>query len=141
MTYKRQTPLCLIMSRSILVYLILSSCLIAIALSCSCQGVTVENSFENARAVFSGKVTRITPSGDDFIVKFAVKDVWKGDRIDSVRTNKSDGMCGVGFKKGKEYVVFATQYEGKYSTGICDGTQIMDSDIVNKLNRLGRRHY
>jgi hypothetical protein len=128
------------MSRSILIYLILSSCLIAIALSCECEMVSVEDNLNQSVAVFSGKVVKITPdrSGDNLIVKFIVRDVWKGDRVTTVRTAREDSMCGFGFIKGGEYVVFASMEDGKLTTSNCDRTKKLDDEIVNELNELTR---
>jgi hypothetical protein len=129
------------MSKSVLVYLILSSFLLAKALTCRCMAVSVEDNLKQSDAVFFGKVVRVTPHRNDvdIVVKFDVNDVWKGDRINTVRTSKDDRMCGVGFKQGREYIVFASKVEGGYYTSICDRTQELDDDIFTELNEVAGR--
>ena len=81
-------------------------------------------------AVFTGQVVNIKKvkfklsTGDiwhNYQVTFKVDRYWKD--IDSsdviVYTGVGGGDCGIRFRKGESYIVFAEMIEGRLQTGIC----------------------
>ena len=98
------------------------------ACTCAPSGSPAE-ALERADAVFAGKVTSITfkgtspyrlSSADPVEVEFRVSRVWKGPRRETltVETENSGISCGYQFKKGRTYIVYAT--DGY--TGMCSRT-------------------
>ena len=96
--------------------------------------------FTNAHAVFVGGVTAINDptwlartlpflpivysSADPVLANFQVGDSWKGVTTTTVaiRTAVSGASCGYTFDVGKQYVVYAYQYNGELETSICTRT-------------------
>ena len=80
--------------------------------ACTCLDLpTLQQSFDSAIAVFSGRVTSIQPAGDDLHVLVTVvpRYRWKGnlDEAVLVATGQNAGLCGVGFQIDTEYLIFA----------------------------------
>ncbi len=84
-------------------------------------------------AVFTGQVTKIEKvsvklsGGDDlqkYKVTFAVDRYWKGtDNSQTiVFTGVGGGSCGIRFRKGESYIVFAQMIDDRLQTGICSFT-------------------
>ena len=100
------------------------------ASACSCIELTPAEAFERADAVFVGEVTtfkvRSGPFGkssiDPTTVEFAVSEVWKGPRQESmtIRTVRSEVSCGFEFDEGLKYLVYARDGQ----TGLCDRTAL-----------------
>jgi len=113
---------------------------VAEASFCSPHG----DSLQNAPIVFSGRadsvkseihdpsgalVNKLVPNASvDQTVQFLVRDVWKGDVVDSVVVRSGDyasrdcgaGDCGYTFEAGKSYLVFA--YQGEWGSAPPDYT-------------------
>ncbi|MCA1615967.1 MAG: hypothetical protein LC800_18070 [Acidobacteria bacterium] len=82
--------------------------------------------------IFLGTVTKIEPKRvaegfhpDNMIaVTFSIEKVWADSRtglntdraVITIQTNATDGMCGIAFKEGKRYFVFAKQLRTDYCT-------------------------
>jgi len=87
-------------------------------------------SLKESDAVFSGKVIRkdtpliVTSSGDLISVTFQVSKVWKGpvQKEIQVKTAVGGATCGYYFEEGKEYLVYANEYEGSLHSGLCSRT-------------------
>jgi hypothetical protein len=105
--------------------------------ACSCMPAPpVEEEFKNVSAVFSGKVVDITEeSGMDPIkVTFQVDRIWKGisETEVSVFTGRDSAGCGYHFEVDESYLIYATETEGKLTTGLCSLTKelsLADEDI------------
>jgi len=101
---------------------ILTGVILAIALAaaphaagaCSCTTErTVQQEFDGAWKVFSGRVVSIQPELDGVLaVFFEPYERWKGslDHVVKVVTSEDQGSCGYRFTVGGEYLVF-----GQYS--------------------------
>ncbi|MBP2241515.1 hypothetical protein J2Z40_002078 [Cytobacillus eiseniae] len=102
--------------------------------ACSCAELpSVEEELERSKAVFSGKVVSVREKGygkghAPKSVLFEVSNTWKGVQQSQIiiTTGLGGGDCGIDFKVGEEYLVYAnesTMY-GKSSlvSIICDRT-------------------
>lgn len=94
------------------------------AFACSCaQPRSIEEELDSATAVFSGKVTAVTKDTKLVRASFAVTKFFKGSTFlqkVAVSTFNNSGMCGFGFQKGGEYLVYAYLTEdGSIQTNIC----------------------
>jgi len=113
-----------------------------IAHACSCAaGTSQEEDFENAQAVFVGRVLSTdthkgalrdilgdTPSHRN--VEFWVTERWKGvnENPVTVATGFGGGDCGFYFAEGERYLVYAHDgdfYGTDLSTGICTRTEVL----------------
>lgn len=103
--------------------------------ACSCNPPTVGESEKSvvskarnrAQAVFSGMALQIItdPAKEWVTVKFRVERSWKGSVSKEVNivTGAHDGNCGIDFKTGEKYLVYASRSsEGGLETGMCDRT-------------------
>lgn len=115
--------------------------------ACSCvSGISQEESFNNAKAVFSGRVLSIDenegftdkiigffdpPFSSSREVKIQVLDSWKGIDSDvvTVATGRGDGDCGVAFRKNEEYLIYAydasERFKTRLGTDSCNRTQTL----------------
>ncbi len=121
------------------------------SLACSCVATResvktqVSNAYKDSTAIFSGKVTAIeqTADGNTYVVKFAVKDTWKGagGTEITVRTETQSSMCGYRFELGKEYLVYAYGDAGALGVGNCSRTAWMTGNTDAKyLAKLKKKH-
>jgi hypothetical protein len=90
---------------------------------CSCRIPPVEIALEEAEAAFTGVVVAggvsPQPSGPDDPVVFRVTRRFKGATGDTV-TLVDGGACAVGFRRGEEYMVYASRrYDGVLHTTFC----------------------
>lgn len=94
-------------------------------------------------AVFSGKVTKIEPDrGYGLLVTLKVASVWKG--VDGaevvVHTPRDSAACGVSFKEGSEFLVYADKMKGDdielLTTNLCTRTKLL-ADAKEDLAELG----
>jgi len=115
--------------------------------ACSCvAGIPQEESFEMAKAVFSGRVLSIDendgfsdkilgffkpPFSSRREVKIQVLESWKGVNSDvvTVATGRGGGDCGVAFLKNEEYLIYAydasERFKTELGTDICNRTQTL----------------
>lgn len=133
---KKWSPLFLMLALFIFLFLHLSPSQVQ---ACSCAEVqNVEEELERSEAVFSGKVLDIrektNPSGYNYkSVLFQVAYTWKGVKESQIiiTTGLGGGDCGIDFKEGQEYLVYANEsdadmYEANtLSTVICDRTNMI----------------
>ncbi|NEU31742.1 hypothetical protein GN156_13305 [bacterium LRH843] len=105
--------------------------------ACSCVESSVEEQFDRSTAVFSGKVIDIREKKSkgraSKSVLFEVIETWKGVQQSQIiiTTGLGGGDCGIDFKEGEEYLVFASE-STMYGTIslvsiICDGTDNLSS--------------
>jgi hypothetical protein len=127
-------------ARTVAVILLLSGALLAHpseTLACSCVGgVPLCETFWKTPVVFSGEVLEIkripNELGSEYLpnrlVTFRVDEAWRGgvSGVIEVHTGSGGGDCGFDFQAGRRYLVFAHQWKGKLSTGICSPTKLLD---------------
>lgn len=96
--------------------------------ACSCvpPSQTTNEDFQKAAAVFTGRVLDVQRKDDSntVTIKIAVQKYWKGKISKEVKitTAKDSAMCGFNFEVGKDYLVYASETDGKLSTTICSRT-------------------
>jgi hypothetical protein len=68
-----------------------------------------------------GSISSVVPS----LVRFAVTEAYRGIGSAEVEIATTEGCCACGypFEVGHDYLVYATRFEGKLTTGICSPTQ------------------
>jgi hypothetical protein len=113
--------------------------------ACSCGIQSVEREMERSDAVFSGMVVNVRearrPGGilgrEDLFqvskeVHLQVKDTWKGVKEGHViiRTGLWDGDCGIDFKVGTKYMVYAT------NSTMYGAKEALESTICNRTTEL-----
>lgn len=119
--------------------------------ACSCAGTSAPcESYGTASAVFAGTVigerTSERPKQGDRTeidwtpraVKFSVEQAFSGVTGTEVEvfTGRGGGDCGVGFRMGQRYLVYAYRHENKLSTSICTRTRLF-SQATEDLAFLG----
>jgi hypothetical protein len=117
----------------------------SVAMACSCRPLTVNEKYQNADAVFVGKVIKLEKTGIDnknanaaskplkedmnfgrHIYTIEVKKVYKGENITKkvrVTTASNSASCGVNYEMNKKYVIYGITADAEdnaaYSTNIC----------------------
>lgn len=94
------------------------------ACSCAPPSQTTNDDFQKAAAVFTGRVLSVQRKDNFVMVKLAVQKYWKGKVSNEIKitTAKDSAACGFNFEVGKDYLVYATDNNGKLSTGLCSRT-------------------
>lgn len=87
-----------------------------------CALVTPIERLKTSKAVFSGRVIEVKESEWIQVAKFRVSKSWKYIRAGEVVVTNYIHHEGPYFHRGKNYLVYAYQREGKLSTGGCSGT-------------------
>lgn len=122
-----------------LVVLIVGSLFVSLprgAFACSCMmPPEPKAALDMADAVFAGKVVSIVDrksvqwfdSTDSLLVTFQVTTVWKGDAKPalSISTARDGAACGYSFHPGRDYMVYANEFEGALSSTICSRTALL----------------
>ena len=104
-----------------------------------CAIPNFENEFRNSKAVFVGKVTKVTKVGDDRVFEFAVEKYWKGTvarrtTVSFYETTRSQAW----FKLGGTYLMFADRdSDGRFTVARCSRSKDL-SDAGEDLKRLGK---
>ncbi|MBU1557704.1 hypothetical protein KKC45_01975 [Patescibacteria group bacterium] len=118
--------------------------------ACSCVAdIPQEESFNQAKAVFIGRVISINKKGEFLRLKnshrninFNVTEYWKGEvsKITTVATGFGGGDCGYYFAEGETYLVYANDGNSWYgedlATSICSRTERL-RDVSKDLALLG----
>ena len=97
------------------------------ACSCAPRDQTANEDFQKATAVFTGRVLSVQRKDNFVTVKIAVQKYWKGKVSNEIKitTAKDSAACGFNFEVGKDYLVYATETNGKLSTNICSRTALV----------------
>lgn len=136
--------------------------------ACSCQSITVKQAYDNAHLVFSGKVMNVgyvvdpQKTFDKPVAQMSVQEKYENgifeqevtlkircktlkgtveDKLVKVRTGIGGGDCGVFFKEGEQYIVYAFEDEkGQpfYRTTTCATTKAYDKQEYRALKKLKR---
>lgn len=101
------------------------------AAACSCAGLTTQEAKDFSDAVFRGTVTEIKKpwmskgTGDLAKITLQVEEVWKGSAVQEIVVSSalSEASCGVEFREGESYLVFAKSDGGRLTTTICNETK------------------
>ncbi|MCX7570956.1 hypothetical protein OS242_13485 [Tumebacillus sp. DT12] len=101
------------------------------AAACSCVGFTTLEAKDVSDAVFRGTVTEIKKpwmskgTGDLAKITLQVEEVWKGAAVQEIVVSSalSEASCGVEFREGESYLVFAKNDGGRLTTSICNETK------------------
>jgi hypothetical protein len=78
--------------------------------ACSClKPLSPTKELKGATAVFVGEVCGITENRDSLSAEFSLEQVWKGSSQKQiiVQTSKYGSDCGIGFRMGVKYLVYA----------------------------------
>ncbi|MBL8232218.1 MAG: carboxypeptidase regulatory-like domain-containing protein [Bryobacterales bacterium] len=101
----------------------------ALAIGCSCLAEKLPcRSLLAAEVVFTGRVEAVEPvdaSGRESRYTFQVtRDIVRASSPTvEVSAGNDGGMCGIRFKKGEEYLIFASGIDGVLKTDLCSGSQ------------------
>ena len=117
------------MNKIILISILVFLASIGSAFACSCfAGEPLEDKFNRTDGIFTGQVVSIEESGDYYDVTFEVGKMYKGNfTVDKVvRTHQSSATCGYNFELYQYYLVYASSYDNKLSTGLCSGTTMLN---------------
>ena len=105
----------------------------ACVFACSClpPGPPAD-ALASATAVFSGRVAALAGTvdaggSDPVQVTFAISKVWKGTDQPTIEvlTSASSASCGFEFVQGEEYLVYASESEGRLQTNLCSRTALL----------------
>jgi hypothetical protein len=132
-------------------------CLPARAWACSCIGPSPAcQVFAKTDAVFEGRVVSIEAIGhsealpgtsiriQEKLVTLEVRQAWKGPATTRVQvvTASQGSACGIAFKAGERYLVFANHrsYDGRLGASSCGNTRRLDeaADSLAFLDSLSR---
>ena len=99
-------------------------------LACSCVPVTAAEAFDRAEVVFTGLAAEDTTasfSAGDVEVRFVIEEVHKGRPLGptaSVFGSNQGSACGIHFRQGTRYTVYAFEDSGGLETNSCSGTHL-----------------
>lgn len=97
------------------------------SLACRCMpSFSVEVSFEESSAVFSGEVIKkVQTPAYEYEVTFRILENYKGikERKVLVYTGLDAATCGYAFEEGVKYLVYANRMNNKFYTNICTRTR------------------
>ena len=104
-----------------------------------CAIPNFENEFRNSKAVFVGKVTKVTKVGDDRVFEFAVEKYWKGATTKRITVSFYETTrYQAWFKLGETYLMFADRdSDGRFTVARCSRSKDL-SDAGEDLKRLGK---
>lgn len=111
------------------------------AQACSCAPPELPlQALDKVQAVFAGLVTDIDIFYDTMRVSvtFDVFEFWKGpqEKTIVVSTALQSATCGFSFNEGEEYLVYAYDRDGEFSTNLCTRTTLL-SYVDEDLEELG----
>lgn len=122
------------LARSILVALLVAPALVVVgatqALACSCVPARPDKvAVKDAKAVFSGTMVEADVAEPGFspgVWTFDVDEVYKSVDVtetQDVTSQTQSAACGLIFKEGKRYVIFAYDNKGSLETNSCSNTR------------------
>jgi hypothetical protein len=112
--------------------------------ACSCTPPPPpKEALAQSAAVFAGKVTAVEKAGEfEIAVTLEVSQTWKGVKARKVTlyTANNGAICGVGFKEGATYLVYAHQQKrgdvDVLATNLCTRTTSLEAAAAD-LKDLG----
>jgi hypothetical protein len=137
----------LIMKYSHIILILSFICLLKYSHQCSCAPPfpTPLESIKNPAHtfVFIGTVTETRKTGNELFATFTIKSIVKGDKRDKivVRTPAMTSLCGIEFKKNKDYIVYTLKDGDIFTARSCTRTGLLEyakDDIKElKITNLG----
>ena len=118
------------------------------AAACSCAGIpSAAQAFASADAVFSGRLVSrevhhpnwpLISSSDPAVHAFAVDEVFKGvvHEEQGVVSANCGASCGLELSGAGPFVVYATESDGGYRAGLCDGATTATPELESDLRSL-----
>ena len=93
--------------------------------ACDCVTGTPAESFRAADVVFHGELIRITPTSTGSAYTFRVREVFKGPPASELTLEQGFMDCDATFAPNILYRVYARRFEGKLSSGVCSGNELI----------------
>ncbi len=96
--------------------------------------------------VFKGEVVSITENKEAWEkkVRFKIKKFYKGnieaDTI-TVTTGLDGASCGLNFKVGQAWIIFSSFNKGKYYTGLCSRSKLLNANPANRLEVIADKKF
>jgi hypothetical protein len=114
--------------------------------ACSCLTSPTKDRIANTPVVFMGRVTDIRPSENSnhaTAVTLRIEESYKGPRESDLVIDTPINTCGIEFKTGEKYLVFAAPLNsGELSSDLCSGTrkfQDVTSEDMAELSAAGKK--
>ena len=107
--------------------------------TCTCAYPSFEEQVSESTAIFSGKVIKIEPAGNNQLgVELEIIKNYKGpaEKKFTIRTAESDAACGYSFQLKEAYLVFATGKES-FEVSLCSRTMFL-KEASQDLSRLAK---
>lgn len=116
------------------------------ACACSCVPVDPGQGFPDADLIAEVSVISVQRGWTTNTFTFQVHREWKGEHAPVVTVDSAaqDTACGVNFEgDGARYLLFASQFDGRLTTGVCSGSSRIDgadpsSALADVQAQLGR---
>lgn len=117
--------------------------------SCTCKSIDKITLDEilNAETVFIGTINSIVfdEANHKKIANFGVSKIIIGSQNQSefsIETNIDGASCGLDFKVGQKWYIYAHNFEGKLHTGLCSrNVQLSKVNSKTKKYIIGRKNY
>lgn len=101
--------------------------------ACDCDPPSLERAREQADVIFEGRIQALAEDG----ATFRITQQWKGvGDVEELEIATGPGTCGIHFREGEVYLVFAHQEGERLRTNICDRTALM-TNAEEDLMELG----
>lgn len=112
----------------ILIKLIVYIACIGVASACSCkEPPPLDIEYRNTDAVFYGKVVKLELDDNNRTVSASIKtaNIFKGAKEEFIRvvTSASGATCGFHFQIGGNYLIYANDSNGTFTTNMCTRTK------------------
>ena len=107
-----------------------------------CAFETPVERLKTSKAVFSGEAIEVRESEGVQVVMFRVSRSWKNARVREITVTNFVHHEGPYFQRGKRYLVYAYEQNGKLSTGACSGTGEVEyaQDSIKQLDKWSLRN-
>ena len=125
----------LIVFMTVLLVLIAGSTVLA----CDCVTLSPSESFQKADVVFEGQAIRIVPSSAGTNYTFHVSKSLKGSPANELTLVQGSFNCDPTFWPNTIYRVYARSFEGKLSSGVCYGNEVLGFiRVTNNSTQISR---
>lgn len=108
------------------------------AQECRCEEISARGALRDAEAVFVGRVVNVeqeeqgeqaeegAAAEEGLIPLFEVHAAWKGVGQDRLQVFGGETACGLSYRVGKDYLVFARRVRGELVADQCSGTKRLE---------------
>lgn len=118
------------------------------AAACSCEYYKSMDlrQYNGYGLIYKGKVISVIEKREEWekIVKFSIKKLYKGqtERDTVTLTTGLDGAsCGLNFKEGQIWVIFASASKGNYYTGLCSRSKLLNGNPARQLKFIADKKF